>query len=84
MSGEESRPCITLLVFNEGIEMVKLSLRVAALLAVLSSLMVLGACGGGASSGSTGAAGNNSILNALDASSTSPDKLPEAAFGKPK
>ena len=59
--------------------MVKLSLRVAALLAVLSSLMVLGACGGGASSGSTGAAGNTSILNALDASSTSPDKLPEGA-----
>ena len=79
MSGEESRPCITLLVFNEGIEMVKLSLRVAALLAVLSSLLVLGACGGGASSGSTGAAGNNSILNALDASSTSPGKLPEGS-----
>jgi hypothetical protein len=57
--------------------MVKLSLKSTPALALICWTLMLSACGGGASSGDKGAAGNASILNALDSSTTSPSKLPD-------
>ncbi len=45
----------------------------------VSCTLLLAACGGGANNGETGAAGNTSILNALDTSTANPNTLPAGA-----
>lgn len=51
-------------------------------LTVLSCLVsILAACGGGASSGDSGVAGNANILSALDTSTNDPSKMPEGSGG---
>jgi hypothetical protein len=55
--------------------MIKLSLKSTPALALICWMLMLTACGGGASSGENGAAGNISILNDLDASTKSSVKL---------